>query len=153
MNYDPRRSMGRELSTDAHPSPRMRCRHQLVPLCPRPETAEGRVNSLFCPLTQYVVCKQCGRVGWYTKHGRLAGCSAEDSDRKREEAHQWGLTGGAKTQPTEVLFDYLRISVQIGEGFFGQGLYEELDARGGQLTDDQAEELKYLKKHLARIRD
>jgi hypothetical protein len=67
-----------------------RCRHQLVPLCPRPETTEGRAKYLFCPLTGYVVCERCGRVGWYTKfRGRLSWHSTEDSERLRQEAVKW----------------------------------------------------------------
>jgi hypothetical protein len=45
-----------------------RCPYQLVPLCPRPESTEGRINDLFCRLTHYLVCERCGRVGWHTKH-------------------------------------------------------------------------------------
>ena len=33
-------------------SPKTRCRHQLVPIVPRPETVEGWVNHLFCPLVR-----------------------------------------------------------------------------------------------------
>jgi hypothetical protein len=67
-----------------------RCPHQLVPLCPRPKSTEGRINYLFCPLTQYVVCERCGRVGWHTKHrGRLQWFTAEESERKRQEAEAW----------------------------------------------------------------
>ena len=71
-------------------SPKTRCQYQLVPLGPRPETVEGRVNHPFCPLTRYVVCERCGRVGWYTKFaGRLSWHSAGESERLRQEAVKW----------------------------------------------------------------
>jgi hypothetical protein len=77
------------LSAAESPRPSTRCRHDLVPLVPRPASVEGRVNYLFCPLTRYM-CERCGRVGWYTKHrGRLQWFSAEESQRKRQEAEAW----------------------------------------------------------------
>lgn len=67
-----------------------RCKHELVPLVERPTDTTGRIDYLFCPVADYVVCRHCGRVGWYARYSRrLRFVTPEAQASILRQAQEW----------------------------------------------------------------
>lgn len=67
----------------------MKCEHELAPLVPRPTDTVGRIDYLFCPVASYLLCRLCGRVGYYTRSRRLAFLRPADAERVCQQAREW----------------------------------------------------------------
>lgn len=81
-----------------------RCKHELVPLCPRPTTEGARWEQLLCPYQGYVVCKHCGRIGFYTKYRRkLSWFHPEAAERIRAGATEWNARMAEKDRQEEIM--------------------------------------------------